>query len=94
MDKEIFDDLDEFEQALEDDFENSKSVPNLAQRIAEARKAAGNTLKKDKKITIRLSSGNIHELKRIAANEGIPYQTLITNILHRYASNWRHDDKH
>ncbi len=44
------------------------------------------TLKKDKRINIRLSERDLISLKKRAAREGIPYQTLIGSILHKYAS--------
>lgn len=47
---------------------------------------AGRSPKKNRKITIHISDTDIHHLKCMAANEGIPYQTLITSILHKAAS--------
>ncbi len=48
--------------------------------------AARETLRKDKRINIRLPSHDLVEIKRLAAREGVPYQTLISSILHRYAT--------
>ncbi|MDL5055060.1 hypothetical protein QQ056_16095 [Oscillatoria laete-virens NRMC-F 0139] len=48
--------------------------------------AAKNTLKKDKRINIRMSSRDLAALQRRANTYGMPYQTLITSILHRYLS--------
>ncbi len=42
------------------------------------------TTRKDKHVNIRISERNLNELKRIALREGLPYQTLISNILHKY----------
>jgi predicted DNA binding CopG/RHH family protein len=43
------------------------------------------TLSKDKRITLRLSSFDLDAIQAKAIEEGIPYQTLISSILHKYA---------
>jgi len=43
-------------------------------------------LRKDVRINIRLSSNDILNIKQIAAYEGLPYQTLIASVLHKYAA--------
>jgi len=48
--------------------------------------AAENTFKKDRRINIRLSSKDLEALQRRALREGIPYQTLVSSILHKYVS--------
>ncbi len=48
--------------------------------------AARETFRKDKRINIRLPSHDLVEIKRLAAREGIPYQTLISSVLHKYAT--------
>lgn len=52
---------------------------------------AKETLKKDKRINIRLSSRDLDLIQRKAAREGIPYQTLIGSILHKYANGYLKD---
>lgn len=47
---------------------------------------AMNTLKKDKRISFRMSSKDLHQVRVIAAQEGIPYQTLISSVIHKYVS--------
>ncbi len=42
--------------------------------------------KKDKRVNIRISSRDLEELQKRALGEGIPYQTLIASILHKYIS--------
>jgi predicted DNA binding CopG/RHH family protein len=44
------------------------------------------TLAKDKRINIRLSTGDLEAIKVRAMEEGLPYQTLMGSILHKYAS--------
>lgn len=53
---------------------------------AQAEEAARNYLKKDARINIRLSTADLMMLKRRAAEEGMPYQTLVASILHKYVS--------
>ena len=48
-------------------------------------KIAANTLKR-KSINIRVFESDIEKIKSIASNEGIPYQTFITSILHKVAT--------
>ncbi|MBG7608390.1 MAG: hypothetical protein IZT59_10225 [Verrucomicrobia bacterium] len=46
--------------------------------------AGGNTFKKDKRINIRLSGHDLSGIQRKAARKGIPYQTLISGLIHQY----------
>ena len=61
-------------------------VPNVEEEIEFYREVARNTSKKDQRINIRLSSRDLLEIKRKALEEGIPYQTLVSSILHKYVS--------
>ena len=63
-----------------------KTVTNLEEEIAFAKKAAANSLKKEARINIRISQIDLDHLKQRAAYEGLPYQTLIASILHKYAA--------
>jgi predicted DNA binding CopG/RHH family protein len=63
-----------------------KKVKNLKKEIVHAEKAATEHMKKNARITIRISEFDLAGLKRKAALEGIPYQTLISSILHKYLS--------
>lgn len=80
--------LDADEQALLDSFDKGEwqSVKNLKHEKELAKKAAKNTLRKDARVNIRLSSSDLIRIKQKAAFEGIPYQTLIASILHKYAA--------
>jgi len=79
---------DKEEQALEASFERGewKPVQNAKQEIARHRQYAQNTLRKNRRVNIRISSKDLEELQTIALQEGIPYQTLMGSILHRYAA--------
>ncbi len=81
-------DLDLEERALLSSFENDdwRSVKNLKKEKSSARKAATKTLRKDVRINIRLTSSDVSSIKQIAAYEGLPYQTLIASVLHKYAA--------
>lgn len=48
--------------------------------------SAAYTLKKDKRLNIRISSRDLLELKRQAVEEGLPYQTYIAGILHKFVN--------
>ena len=50
--------------------------------------AAKKTTKKNKTINIRLSENDLTSIKLIAAKEGMPYQTLIGSLIHKYASGY------
>jgi predicted DNA binding CopG/RHH family protein len=63
-----------------------KTVKNLKKEKARARKTASKTMRKDVRINIRLSSSDVLNIKQIAAYEGLPYQTLIASVLHKYAA--------
>lgn len=63
-----------------------RSVKNLSAEIKEAEKTARATLRKDKRLSIRLSALDLNGLRRRALEEGIPYQTLIASILHKFVS--------
>ena len=80
--------LDREEEALLNTFENDnwESVPNLENEIKRHRNVAKNTLRKDKRINIRLSANDLEALKTQAVELGLPYQTLISSILHQYVS--------
>lgn len=75
------------EQELLNSYEKDewKTVKNFKHEKDVAKKAAINTLRKDARVNIRLSSSDLIRIKQKAAFEGIPYQTLIASILHKYA---------
>jgi predicted DNA binding CopG/RHH family protein len=85
--KPIFE-LDEEEKKISDSFdlEEWESVNNLGEEIIKAQKAASRYFHKDAKINIRISSSDLERIKQIAAYEGLPYQTLIASILHKYSA--------
>ncbi|NNM58314.1 MAG: hypothetical protein HKM04_00655, partial [Legionellales bacterium] len=75
--------LDPEEQELLESVERGewKSVDNLEEEMSFAKEAAVNFLRKDERITLRISSGDLARLKQKAAYKGLPYQTFIASIL-------------
>ena len=63
-----------------------RSVKNVKRQRQKLRDAARRALQKDARINIRLSSKDFGHVQVIAAREGIPYQTLLSSIIHKYAS--------
>ena len=77
--------LDEEEEEIVKAFEEGKlvRVKDFAKEKALLEEAARNTLNKTRNINIRLTERDLHKLKVKAAEEGLPYQTLASSILHR-----------
>ncbi|SIQ44596.1 Predicted DNA binding protein, CopG/RHH family [Alkalispirochaeta americana] len=72
------------EQIIEDNIENFKSVSE------EKRKRIENiidTTRRNKAISMRMSSFDLDLLKEKAQQEGMPYQTLLNTIIHKYVTN-------
>jgi len=62
------------------------SIDDLEGEIEQHRIAAKNTLKKDQRINIRLSSNDLEALKTSAVELGLPYQTPVSSVLHQYVA--------
>ena len=79
--------LDAEEQSLLDAFEKGKlkSVASKAE-LARLRAASRATAVKDKRVNIRLSSIDLQDIQAKALEEGLPYQTLIASVLHKYVT--------
>ena len=80
--------LDAEEQDLLDSFERGewKESENSAEEIAFAKEAATNYFRKNARINIRLTQNDLKKIKQLAAYEGMPYQTLIASLLHKFAA--------
>jgi predicted DNA binding CopG/RHH family protein len=84
--------LDEDEQALLEAFEVGQFESNLTpERKMFIAKSAAAIFKKDKRINIRISSRDLSAIQRRALEEGIPYQALVSSIIHKYISGSLHD---
>jgi predicted DNA binding CopG/RHH family protein len=84
--KKSFKPIDQEEKELMESIEHDEWQPvkNIAKERKKAMVAARNTLKKDKRINLRLSQKDYHQIQIKAVEEGIPYQTLISSIVHKY----------
>jgi predicted DNA binding CopG/RHH family protein len=67
------------------DFERGEfeSIKNFRDEKQKLEAAADRTLKKDKRINIRIASRDLKKIQALAAKEGIPYQTYIAGTLHK-----------
>ena len=79
---------DEEEREMIEAYEKGELRPVKNRKRARdmARQAAGNYLKKNSRINIRLSDSDLQMIKIKAVEEGMPYQTLISSIIHKYVS--------
>lgn len=55
-------------------------------RRAELVSAAKDTVRKDKRINIRISNRDLKAIQLKASEEGVPYQTLVSSVIHKYIS--------
>ena len=80
--------LTEEEQGILDSFERGEWVPvkDLSKRKRELIRYARNTLKKDKRLNIRISERDLNELQKKAVSEGLPYQTFVSSIIHKFVN--------
>jgi predicted DNA binding CopG/RHH family protein len=79
--------LSEDEQGLLEAVERGEFTSVLTKNRREQLEAiAGNTFKKDKRINIRISNRDLLAVQSKASQEGIPYQTLVSSIIHKYVS--------
>jgi len=82
--------LDDEEKDILESYERGEWVPvkNPKKEIKKLQQYAKNTLQKDKRINIRMSSKDLDKVQVIAVQEGIPYQTLVSSIIHKYVSGY------
>ena len=80
--------LDKEEKNILDSFERGewKPVANRRQEIARHVAYARNTLAKDRRVNIRISSKDLDQLQAMAVEDGMPYQTLMASVLHRFVT--------
>jgi predicted DNA binding CopG/RHH family protein len=80
--------LDREEKELSESYERDEwqSVSDLKAESERFRTVAGATLKQRKRVNIRISEKDLVAIQKKALEEGIPYQTLISSILHKYIS--------
>ena len=80
--------LDKDERELVKSFESGEWTSARERERETARYAdyAAETFRKDRRINIRISTKDLEAIQKRALREGIPYQTLVASILHKYVS--------
>jgi predicted DNA binding CopG/RHH family protein len=78
--------LDLEEQEILEAFESGTliQVSNVESELKQHKEYATATFQKDSRINIRISSKDLRLLQKRALSEGLPYQTLISSVLHKY----------
>lgn len=77
---------DELEILASYEADEWKSVQNIKEQKEQYKAYARATFRKDKRVNIRIASKDLIDLQKRAIQEGLPYQTLIASVLHKYAS--------
>ncbi len=82
-----FYELDDYEKEVLKAYERGKlkSVLNKKQEIARYRSYTKSSLDKTKNINIRISERDLFKVKALALEKGLPYQTLISSIVHQHS---------
>ena len=80
--------LDKYEQEIDSQIEKNewKPISNKKKLISNLRLAAKSTMLKDKRMNIRIAGKDMELLKTKALEEGIPYQTLVSSVLHKFVT--------
>jgi predicted DNA binding CopG/RHH family protein len=81
--------MDEYELELLDSVEATtefQRVENFEEELLEAKLAANNFLKKTKNVNIRIPEFDMLMLKRRSAELNIPYQTILSSLIHQYVT--------
>ena len=78
----------EYEAGILRSFEKNewKPIKNSRREMERYRKAAAETLLKNRRVNIRISAMDLEGLQAKAASEGLPYQTLMASVLHKFVS--------
>ncbi len=61
-------------------------IPDFQQEAERYRQSARATLRKDKRVNIRMAERDLVRLQKTALHEGLPYQTLLSSILHKFVN--------
>jgi predicted DNA binding CopG/RHH family protein len=75
---------DELELLASYEAEEWKSAKKIKEQKEQYRAYARATLRKDKRINIRISEKDLLAIQKRAVRQGIPYQTLIASVLHKF----------
>jgi predicted DNA binding CopG/RHH family protein len=74
------------EQEILDSVEKGewRRIPDFQREAARYREAARATLRKNRRVNIRMTERDLVHFQKAAVREGLPYQTMISSILHKY----------
>lgn len=61
-----------------------KRIPHFDRESRRFQEAARATLRKDKRVNIRMAERDLIRFQKKAMAEGLPYQTMISSVLHKY----------
>lgn len=81
-------DLDKTEEQILKDYDAGKlkSVPSSKRTQKQYQQYARGVLDKTKNINIRISESDLVKVKSLAVKKGVPYQTMITSVIHQYST--------
>jgi predicted DNA binding CopG/RHH family protein len=82
--------LDKYEREIEREADSYRSVSKKERAMIEGML---DKIRKTRNVNIRISESVLEQLKRRSQEEGIPYQTLISSILHKYVTNQLVDER-
>lgn len=80
-------DVEEIQLLIEDEMGERETIPNFEQEKEKLVQIAKNTItlmQKKKQLTIRIADQDLLRLKSKASQQGIPYQTLLSSVIHQY----------
>ena len=78
--------IESIEQAYEQGQMRPLTGARKQKELARAKKIARSTMAKNARVNIRMNSNDLRNLKAKAAAEGMPYQTLLSCLVHKYVS--------
>lgn len=81
-------DLDKTEQQILNDYEAGKLKPVKSFKVEknQYKKYTKSVLDKTKNINIRISESDLAKVKSMAVKKGVPYQTMLTSVIHQYST--------
>jgi predicted DNA binding CopG/RHH family protein len=79
---------DKYEKEINESYENNEWQPvkDFSQKKKKYQELAKVHLRKEKRINIRISEKDLEDIQKKAIMQGLPYQTLIASIIHKYNS--------
>ena len=81
-------DIEQYEKEILEDLENGEFVPvtDLDEQMQMAKVAARNFMKRDNRVNVRISGADLNMIRRLAVQEGMPYQTLLASVIHKFVA--------